>query len=144
MSRKLLLAIASVICFSACADGDDSVLTELSRRSGLPASQLEIFLADCDANQQSMYFCAYRDLVRSELGLKDVIETKKRSLNSCASAVEQRASERIQKRNSDCEQSAKNEWGGGSMEATARAICMVKQTDQIADQLKKTERCSSL
>ena len=69
MIRAVVLFLAPLLGAAASADAGSpagthresspsEVLAELSRRSGMPEAELRMLIADCSANQQSMYFCA--------------------------------------------------------------------------------------
>lgn len=120
-----------------------AVLHALSERSGLSESELTPYLANCDANQQSMYFCAYRDLVAQELMLTQLVGRKRAALPGCAEAIDSKVT--AMKRSSDvaCAQAAQREWGGGSMESTARLICSTEATRRFAQQLSRFSRCAA-
>jgi hypothetical protein len=43
------------------APSPNEVLAEMSRRSAVPEAELKERLTSCDADQQSVYFCAFRE-----------------------------------------------------------------------------------
>jgi len=47
---------------------------EIAVRSGLPASEVNALLSDCDSNQTSMNFCAWRDQLVAERELQRVVD----------------------------------------------------------------------
>jgi len=115
------------------------VLSALSERSKLPEEDLRRLTADCAADQQSMYFCAYRDMVSAELKLRRVAAEKERQLPACRAAIETRVERGKAVRDRACAKSAAKEWGGGSMEPTARNICL---SDSIGRMVKQMQRMS--
>jgi uncharacterized protein YecT (DUF1311 family) len=117
------------------------VLSALSRRSQLPEGELQRLLADCAAGQQSMYFCAYRDVVSAELKLQRVVAEKKRRLPACQAAIETRVERWKAARDPACAKSAAMEWGGGSMEPTARNICLSDSTGRMVQQMQRMSAC---
>ncbi len=83
---------------------------EIAVRSGLPASEVNALLSDCDSNQTSMNFCAWRDLDAQ-------IAKWKRA------------------RDASCEKSTRNAWGDGSMRPAAQAICATEATKKMTKRL---------
>jgi len=119
------------------------VTTELSRRSGIPEAELSGLLADCDANQQSMNLCAHRDLVASELSLKESVRAKLEQFPMCKSAIETRLARFEKNRDAGCTRSAEKAYGKGSMQPLARAQCAKAETDRMSEQLSRYPGCRS-
>lgn len=65
MKKLILIVLASTNAFAGQTTAD-----EISARSGLPASEVNALLADCDSNQTSMNFCAWRDQIVAERELQ--------------------------------------------------------------------------
>lgn len=134
-------------CIAACADttgaaeqvSESAVVDTLATRSGIPANELQGFLSNCDASQQSMYFCAYRDLVREELSLDRAVLQRKDA--ACTSDLQQTKAEWITRRDAACRKTAAAEFGGGSMEPTARLMCMSEETQRTREALEAKSRC---
>lgn len=140
----LILGCAASLSFAgqtdnAPASGD--VIKELSKRSGLSVSELKDLLSDCDANQQSMYFCAYRDLVAADLVLKHVIREKEKAFPSCKSTIDADVSSWEKERNRGCEKSASKEYGEGSMKPTAEVMCITFETQKMTQRIQKIQGC---
>jgi hypothetical protein len=68
----LTLALACSTALAATVDPADVI----SRQSGLPVGEMRNMLKDCDANQMSLIFCAWRDRVVAEQRLQDAIDDK--------------------------------------------------------------------
>jgi len=117
------------------------VLSALSARSKLPEDELRRLTADCAAGQQSMYFCAYRDVVAAELKLQRVVAEKKQRFPACQAATEARVARWKPRRDRMCARSAAKEWGGGSMEPTARNLCLADSTRRMAGQMLRMSAC---
>jgi uncharacterized protein YecT (DUF1311 family) len=117
------------------------VLSALSGRSKLPEEDLRRLTADCTADQQSMYFCAYRDLVSAELKLQRVVAEKERRLPACKPDIDARVAHWRAARDQACIQSAAKEWAGGSMEPTARNICLSDSTGRMLKQMQRMSVC---
>lgn len=149
---SIMLALTSFITWAGgnndvIAQGqisDVDVLSLLSQRSGLPDTQLKALLSSCDADQQSMYFCAYRDLVRAELKLDQAIAGKKISTPACATELDKNKLKWLEHRNLSCEKSAKAEWNGGSMEPTAKLLCMASETERATQVTERETPCTLL
>jgi len=117
-----------------------AVLAEFSQRSGLSEEELNGWLADCDSSQQSMYFCAYRDVVAAERAFRRALTEKAQRLPKCKTSLESKAASWIQARDRSCEKSAKQDYGGGSMEPTAKLICMSSSTESMTKRLKSKHK----
>lgn len=118
------------------------VLAELSRRSGLPVGELSELLADCDTNQQSMYFCAWRDQIAAERSLAAVLQRKRARMPGCRSILGPEIERWEQARDRSCAASAEREWGSGSMKRTATAVCIAAETERMTRQLEQMDECT--
>ncbi|MGN8138760.1 hypothetical protein ACTJLC_29105 [Paraburkholderia sp. 22099] len=81
------LAFACSSAFAGTPDPADVI----SRQSGLPASEVQGMLANCDANQTSLNFCAWRDKVIAEQKLQDVVDEKSAKSPSCKARLEKKS-----------------------------------------------------
>jgi uncharacterized protein YecT (DUF1311 family) len=135
------LVAPSVAAAPVKAPNDHEIMGELSRRSGLPESNLESLLADCNASQQSIYFCAYRDFVAADMVFKRALAAKEQALPDCKSAIDNRAAQWEKSRDHRCEQDAIKEFGDGSMRPTAQALCATAETKRMTNRLGKISRC---
>jgi uncharacterized protein YecT (DUF1311 family) len=113
---------------------DFDVVNELAKRSGLPVTRLDSLLANCDANQTSMYFCAWRDLIAADHNLETASDQRASSSPACKKAVDRRLHGWTKKRDAICAKTAEEEYGGGSLEQTAQTQCAVSTTQ---DMIKK-------
>jgi uncharacterized protein YecT (DUF1311 family) len=145
-----LWLIAMSFCASALAQPSaksvetpsaQEVLSTLSRRSQLPEEELSRLTADCAADQQSMYFCAYRDVVAAELTLDRVVADKVRGRPACKGAIEARVERWKAARDRACAKRAARAWGGGSMEPTARSACLAEDTGRLVRQAQRLDSC---
>lgn len=117
------------------------VLSALSRRSQLPEDELRHLTADCAANQQNVYFCAYRDVVAAELKLDRVMADKVRGRPGCKGAIDAKVERWKAARDRTCTKSAAREWGGGSMEPAARNTCLAENTERMVRQVQRLSSC---
>lgn len=142
--RQLWLpTIAASACANTVAPPTAAdIVAELSRRSGVAEARLNAALADCDVDQQSIYFCAFRDLVAADLELEHVLADKIQHMPDCQSALKTKAAALISARDSGCARAAAEDYGGGSMEPTARALCAAGATQDIAKQVRRMSGCS--
>jgi len=128
----ILFAVASLTnASSRYTPPAGEVLSELSRRSGLPEAVLQQNLANCDTNQTNMNFCSYRDQVAADLTLKHEIFVKTKQLPKRTDAINKRIAKWEKSRDASCEKSAEQEFGGGSMKPTAFAVCMTLETKRM-------------
>ena len=125
------------------APGAVAAVDELARLSSLSKDELSVLLADCTANQQSMYFCAWRDQIAGELAAKQVLANKKQELPACGSTLDKKLASWMQSRDHVCAKSATKEWGEGSMRPTAQAICSAKETATITKRLARIRSCGT-
>lgn len=117
------------------------VLSELSRRSKLPEEELVRLTADCAASQQSIYFCAYRDLVAADLSLRRVVSDKGRRFPACKPAMDAGIHRWELKCDKTCARRAAREWRGGSMEPAARNLCVADSTGAMVRQMQRMTAC---
>nr|WP_232452579.1 lysozyme inhibitor LprI family protein [Burkholderia ubonensis] len=103
----LLLLLASATAFAEQTPAD-----EISARSGLPASEVSALLADCDSNQTSMNFCAWRDQIVAERELQQVVDQQVSEHPERKAALEAKIAKWKKARDASCEKSARKEWGG--------------------------------
>lgn len=106
-------------------------IVALSQRSGLPIKEITALLADCDANQTSMNFCAWRDQIMAEQELEHLIAQKSAGSDRCKLKIEHKINAWKKHRDSSCRRSAEKEWGSGSMLPTAIAICITAETKRM-------------
>lgn len=118
------------------------VVLELSQKSGLPEAELNSVLADCNANQQAMYFCAWRDQIAADHDFNRQLEEKKYVLKVCEDALEAYATKWKSSRNRSCMKSAQKEFDDGSMRPTAQAMCMAAETKRMTSHLKRINSCN--
>jgi hypothetical protein len=128
----LLLALASASAMAV----DQSPVDMLSARSGLPKNNVSALLADCGANQTSINFCAWRDQIIAEQDLQHSVAKQEAAAPNCKAALDKKLA--IWKKNRDliCRKSARNEWGSGSMQATAQAICATVETKRMTHEMQ--------
>lgn len=117
------------------------VFKELARRSTLPDADLRALLANCDATQQSMYFCAWRDLIAADRRLNQAVAEQVKLRPNCKLYFEAKTARWSRARDQDCEKSAKAEWTNGSMEPTAKLLCMAAQTEDITKRVQRLHGC---
>ncbi|KWE77845.1 hypothetical protein WL78_03560 [Burkholderia ubonensis] len=131
----LLLLLASTTAFAEQTPAD-----EISARSGLPASEVSALLADCDSNQTSMNFCAWRDQIVAERELQQVVDRQVSEHPERKAALEAKIAKWKKARDASCERSARKEWGEGSMRPAAQAICATASTKKMTKRLSMADR----
>jgi len=154
MMRTLLIMIlccatASTIAADVQRIGPDTqeraaVLDELSQRSGLRDVELSSLLANCSANQQSMYFCAWRDQISADRTFRQILADKLQKIPQCKTPVEYKVARWVRSRDQSCDKSATKEWGEGSMKPTAQALCVTAETVKMTKRLERMNGCASL
>jgi uncharacterized protein YecT (DUF1311 family) len=119
-----------------------TVVSELSERSKIPKSELNGLLADCNASQQSMYFCAWRDQISADRAFKQALADKAQAHPQCKAALEAKVAKWVQVRDRSCDRSAKNQYGEGSMTPTARLLCVTAENVRKTKFLERSRRCT--
>lgn len=120
------------------------VLHELSRRSGLPGAELGSLLEDCNKNQQSLFFCAWRDQIAAEQALNSMLNDKQHNFPQCAAYFQSSVTSWKKAGDLACEKSARKEWGEGSMGPTAQAVCLTQEIMKMGKRLQVMKGCNSL
>jgi uncharacterized protein YecT (DUF1311 family) len=139
MKRALLvLAFACAPAFAGVPDPADVI----SQQSGLPASEVQGMLANCDANQMSLNFCAWRDRVVAEQKLQDVVENKAAKSANCKARLEKKIVAWKKRRDASCKKSAEAENGGGSIVPMEIAACQAAETDRMTKVIASIHRCN--
>jgi hypothetical protein len=98
----LALALACSTALAATVDPTDVI----SRQSGLTASEVQGMLADCDANQMSLNFYAWRDRVAAEQKLQGAVDDKVVKSPGCKARLENKIAVRKKRRDASCKKSA--------------------------------------
>lgn len=120
----LVALLSGLAGAAAAADADsDAAAQEVARRSGLPAADVQRLLADCQASQQSLYFCAWRDTIVAQARLERTLAERQRAAGPCSAAQRDALQRRVKRGTAACERAARQEWGEGSLRDTARLHC---------------------
>ena len=152
MRTLLALALCSITTSTLAGEGrqadtanreQTAVLVELSRKSGLAAGDLSKILSDCDVNQQSMYFCAWRDQIGAGLALDRVLADQLQKFPACKDFMESRVANWARSSDASCVKSASRAFGNGSMKPTAQAMCMTAETLKMTKRMERLNGCSS-
>ncbi|CAG9255727.1 lysozyme inhibitor LprI family protein [Paraburkholderia caribensis] len=125
-----ILFLGGLVCTSLHA-ATVNPIDEIAGRSGLPASEVAALVANCDASQTSMNFCAWRDQVVAEQNLHLAVSRKEADSPACKARLEEQVSKWTSQRDSACKRQSEREWGKGSMRQTAQTICMSKETERL-------------
>lgn len=153
MRRSFFAVVSFVACFQATmaiaqstAPGSSTaealaVLTELSERSAIPREEIVAVVQDCDANQMSMNFCAWRDQISAERELDRVVADKIARRPECRGALETYLATRRRDFASGCERSADAEYGEGSIKPMMRAMCMQAEIAETTKQVARMKGC---
>lgn len=139
------LLVAPTLANSAdTSPSSAEILQTLSQRSGLPESDLTSLLSDCQATQQSIYFCAYRDTVAAELTLSREINAAKFRLPRCKQQIDGWVPEWKIRRDRQCKKQAAREYGEGTLAPTAALLCMTAETEAMSRRIRTADTCSKL
>jgi hypothetical protein len=133
--KSIALLVAGLACTSLCAAPTNTV-DDIANRSGLPASEVAALLADCDASQTSMNFCAWRDRLVAEHDLHLAISSSETKSPACKARLEKQVSKWTIQRDRACQSGAQRDWGNGSERQAAQAICETKETERLIGKVK--------
>jgi hypothetical protein len=148
MKRAFVTLVAFVLsCATAssvlAADTEFSAaLAELSQQSGLPEAELHQLLSHCEANQQNIYFCAWRDQITAQKKFQKTLANKQAQRPDCTAALAAKAVVWERLRDKSCARAATKQWGEGSMKLTAQAVCISASTAQAAQRLERARGCT--
>ncbi len=118
------------------------VIEALSQRSGLSEDELNNQIADCNVNQQSMYFCSYRDFVYSDIVMKEEKNRKIDAFVNCAKLINIKVAAWIRPNAAICESRATKEYGAGSLKETYKLACLAELTNSTALKINKISGCN--
>ena len=138
--HRALLVLLALACSPAFAGAPDPA-DVISQQSGLPASEVRGMLANCDANQMSLNFCAWRDRMVAEQKLQDVVEDKSAKFPSCKARLEKKIAGWKKRRDASCKKSAEAKYGGGSIVPMEIAACQAAETDHMTKVVASIRRC---
>lgn len=152
VSMMALVALSAATCakpplkqtrvVEAPAPGE--VLNEMARRSGLSETELGKLVANCDLNQQTLYFCAFRDFVTRDLQLERARAEKERQLPLCKTEIGKKLTDLARTRDENCRASAEDEAGEGSMNLQIRARCASSTTERLIQRVEGVTDCNDL
>jgi uncharacterized protein YecT (DUF1311 family) len=134
----LMLALACSSAFAAAPDPADVISTQ----SGLPASEVQGMLANCDATQTSMNFCAWRDRVVAEQKLQDALDEQAQKSPACKAGLEKKIAAWKKRRDVSCKKSAEAANGGGSIVPMEIAACQAAQTERMT-KVVRASKCQA-
>jgi uncharacterized protein YecT (DUF1311 family) len=118
-----------------------AVLGELSWRSGIREAELSKLLANCNANPQSLYLCAWRNQIATDRALGAVLADKAQRRPECRTAIENRIADWARLRDASCDRTTREQWGDGPIAPTARLRCMEEETARMTTRLARARRC---
>jgi hypothetical protein len=118
-----------------------SVIPSISAASGLPEAEIAALLADCAANQQAAYFCAWREQLQAERSLDAALAQRSQASPDCGKRLASEATHwktQVQRR---CRRSAEREWDGGSAQRRAELACTANRFDSAASAVATGTAC---
>lgn len=142
----LFFGVKAVHAVSSYANAvhDSDALNILLQRSDLPLSELQSLLSNCNASQQSMYFCAWRDEIVSAQAFSRTVLEKSHQWSTCGKALDAWVSQVERARDQQCEAAARQEFGEGSMRPTAQLLCAAQTTKRLNQRLAQMRGCEEL
>lgn len=137
---KRVLLVLALACSSAFANAPDPA-DVIAKQSGLPSNEVQSMLANCNASQTSMNFCAWRDRVVAEQKLLDAVAEKGRQAPGCKAGLDRKIAAWKKRRNARCKKSAAAENGGGSIVPMEIAACQAAEVDRMTKAVRATKKC---
>jgi hypothetical protein len=135
-------AALALCCAAASAQPTPkSAVPELSAASGLPEAEITALLADCAANQQAQYFCAWRDRLEAEHKLDAALRLRSQASPECGKRLAGEAPRWKRQVQRHCQATAAKAWGGGSMQRTAELACAANAVERAAAELPSEQSC---
>ena len=131
---KRTLLLICLLSVSAIASAQ-TLIEELAQRSGISPTAVTTLLANCDASQTSMKFCAWRDELAAERTLRRLIDEKRAASPKCGAVLAHKVAIWQKRRDETCKQSAQRQWDDGSMQSAAVAMCATDRTKQMMQSL---------
>jgi hypothetical protein len=149
MKRHLaMLLLCSVAGGASGASGNESsvptsneILSALSARTHITKAELQTLLSHCDADQQSMTLCTYRDFEAANLTLKRLVAEKEVSLPACKAFIENKVILWKKMRDQGCERSAAKDYDQGSIQPMAQAMCATVETKKMQRWINAIKQC---
>lgn len=126
------------------ANVDEKLTMALSQRSGIAESELKRLLANCDQDQQTLYVCSYRDLVREDMALAVLVAGKVQAHSACADTIKRDLESWRRSSLQSCARTAESEWGQGSMKSTAENECMTEATQVMIAKVRQLDGCGAV
>jgi len=121
------------------------VLSELSRRSSLPITELKEILSDCSRSEMSMNFCSYRSFVEAEMAMSSVLAKRLESLPAtCHGALQNAQTQWGQERDSKCSREADDKSQNISTHKVIFTNCQAAATEHRTMQLKSMRSCDNI
>lgn len=143
LMSSLLAGLAGAAGAVAADPDADAATQELVRRSGLPSADVQRLLANCDASQQSMAFCAWRDTIAAQSRLEHTLSERQPGAGPCFAAQRDALQRRLARRTSACARSAQRDWGEGSMRETARLHCELGAIERASREARTVGVCTA-
>jgi uncharacterized protein YecT (DUF1311 family) len=140
---KISLSLLLFLLVQCAYAGDDRVLKEFARRTGIKDLSASQILEGWDGAQMSMNFCAEYHFIERDLQLNDEYRKLQKNLDGRdlkALIAAQRAW--VSFRDHDCE-FATSDIDGGSMRPMVSLKCKQELTEDRIAQLKKYNACTS-
>ncbi|MET0390202.1 MAG: hypothetical protein ABW321_29795 [Polyangiales bacterium] len=150
-SWELACAVALLLTGSACATAPelrdpqppaaDEVLAELARRSTLPESELHAMLADCGADDQHLYVCAFQAFVAKDIVWKRLVAERIWAMPACSVLIESRVARLERMRGEACHRTAEDAQVEGTIAAAMEASCAADTTNTMIGELSRITHC---
>ncbi len=146
MKRRLVMLLLCSVTGGASGNvssvpTSNEILSALSARTHIPKAELQTSLSHCDADQQSMTICAYRDFEAADLKLKRLVAEKEVSLPACKGFIENKVMRWKKMRDQGCAKSAAKDYDQGSIQPMAQAICATVETKKMRRRINAIKQC---
>ena len=142
--RKLVIVFLLLFINVVKADEQLDALNELHKHTQISYQELKQYMSNCDASQQSMYFCAWKDYIIARNRLHTLIDKKKILLNGCAGELQSKVDDWEKPLYRYCRKLSIQAWGEGSMQPTDQMVCMSSATEAYNKKIDAINDCSQL
>jgi uncharacterized protein len=121
------------------------ILDELSKRSGIPESELPELLVDCKQHQLAMNICAFRAAVEADLKMERVLAEVTQALpGACGVSLQTKQKTWAEQLNRRCEKLAEEQAVRVSAQPMIASNCIADAIVERTSVLRAVESCASI
>ncbi len=143
---KWSIIILVFLAMTCCASEQQDAFNTVQKISGISVRDLKGLLADCEntENQQSMYFCTWRDYEIERKKLHDLVVQKQKQFPKCALVLQNKVNNWEKPLYIKCKKKSIEDFGGGSFQSTAQMVCMRYSAADYQKIIEKLQSCQDI